>query len=68
MVQTFDISNLAFLSLSINSLKYLRSTTLGYKDIEIRKSEFVAKTQLLYTHTLEQQRLVESDLLRELVV
>ena len=27
------------LSLSINSLKYLRSTTLGYKDIEIRKSE-----------------------------
>jgi len=35
------------LSISINSLKYLRSTTLGYKDIEIKKSEFVAKTQLL---------------------
>ena len=29
-------------------MKYLRSTTLGYKDIEIRKSEFVAKTQFLY--------------------
>ena len=36
------------LSISINSLKYLRSTTLGYKDIEIRKSEIVAKTQFLY--------------------
>ena len=29
-------------------MKYLRSTTLGCKDIEIRKSEFVAKTQFLY--------------------
>ena len=37
------------LSISINSLKYLRSTALGYKDIEIRKSECVAKTQLLYS-------------------
>jgi len=39
--------------MSINSLKYLRSTTLGYKDIEIKKSEFVAKTQLfrLFTDT-----------------
>jgi len=45
-VQTFDISNLDYLSISINSLKYLRSTTLGYKDMEIKKSEFVAKTQL----------------------
>ena len=35
------------LSISINSLKYHRSTKLGYKDIEIRKSEFVAKTQFL---------------------
>ena len=35
------------LSISINSLKYLRSTTLGYKDIVIRKSEFVAKIQFL---------------------
>ena len=43
MVQTFNISNLDFLSISINSLKYLRSTALGYKDIEIRKSEFVEK-------------------------
>ena len=44
MVQTINISNYS----NINSLKYLRSTTLGYKDIEIRKSEFVANTQLLY--------------------
>ena len=29
-------------------MKYLRSTTLVYNDIEIRKSEFVAKTQFLY--------------------
>jgi len=36
------------LKISINSLKYLRSTTLGYKDIEIRKSEFVAKTLFLF--------------------
>ncbi len=47
MVQTFDISNLGYFVISINSLKHLRSMTLDYKDIEIRKSEFVAKTQLL---------------------
>ena len=47
MVQTFDIQTYIILSISINSLKYLRSTTLGYKDIEIRKSDFVTKTQLL---------------------
>ena len=35
-------------SISINRLKNVRSKTLGYKDMEIRKSEFVAKTQLLY--------------------
>ena len=29
-------------------MKYLRSTTLVYNDLEIRKSEFVAKTQFLY--------------------
>ena len=29
-------------------LKYLRSTTLGCKDIEIIKSEFVTQTQFLY--------------------
>jgi len=29
-------------------LKYLRSATFGSKDIVIRKSEFVAKTQFLY--------------------
>ena len=33
-------------------MKYLRPTTLGYKDIKIRKSEFVAKTQLLYLFNL----------------
>ena len=43
MVHTFNIANLDYFILSINSLKYLRSTTLDYKDIEIRKSEFVAK-------------------------
>ena len=42
MVHTFNIANLDYFILSINSLKYLRSTTLDYKDIEIRKSEFVA--------------------------
>ena len=29
-------------------MKYLRSTTLGCKDIGIRKSEYVSKTQFLY--------------------
>ena len=29
-------------------MKYLRSTTLGCKDIRIRKSEFVTKTQFPY--------------------
>ena len=32
----------------IDSLKYLRSPTLKGKDIGIRKSEFVTKTQFLY--------------------
>ena len=36
-----------FLSNKIYSLKYQRSTTLGSKDIGIRKPEFVAKTQFL---------------------
>ena len=31
----------------IHSLKYLRSTTLEFKDIGFRKAEFVAKTQFL---------------------
>ena len=30
------------------SLKYQRFMTLGFKDIGIRRSEFVAKNQLLY--------------------
>ena len=36
----------------IHGLKYLRSTTLCCKDIEIRKLEFVTKTQFLYTTSL----------------
>ena len=32
----------------IHSLKYLRYATFGFKDIVIRKLEFVAKTQFLY--------------------
>ena len=36
----------------IHSLKYLRSATFGSKDIVIRKSEFVAKTQFLLRHTM----------------
>ena len=43
---------LIILSISINNLKYLRSKTLGYKDIEIRKSEFVAKIQFLKPRSL----------------
>ena len=31
----------------IDSLKYRRSMTLGFKDIEIRKSQFEAKTHFL---------------------
>ena len=31
-----------------HSLKYLRSTTLGFKDKEIIKSQFVTKTQFLW--------------------
>ena len=38
---------LIFQSYRINSWKYLRSTTLGGQDIEIRIFEFVAKTQFL---------------------
>ena len=35
----------------IHSLKYLRFTTVGCKDIRIRKYEFVTKTQFLYPVT-----------------
>ena len=40
----FDVAN-RFVKFSIHSLKYQRSTTLGYKDI--RQSEFVTKIQFL---------------------
>ena len=36
-------------SKTIHGLKYLGSKKLGCKDIEIRKFEFVAKTQFLYS-------------------
>ena len=39
-------------SKKIHSLKYLRSATFGSKDIVIRKSKFVAKTQFLSIHKL----------------
>jgi len=38
----------------IHSLKYLRSTTLGCRDIRIRKSEFVSKTQFLWVLKMEE--------------
>ena len=38
----------------IHSLKYLRSATFGSKDIVIRKSEFVTKTQFFYRYREEQ--------------
>ena len=43
----FIFQTQTILSKSINSLKYLRFTTMGYKEIEIRKLEFVARAQLL---------------------
>ena len=41
---------LIFSSNRIHSLKYLRFTAFDYKDIEIRKSYFVTKTQFLYEY------------------
>ena len=38
-------------SARIHSLKYLASTTFGFKEMGILKSEFVAKTQFLYPVT-----------------
>ena len=35
-----------------HSLKYPRSTTLAFKDKEIKKSQFVTKTQFLYRKKL----------------
>ena len=39
-------------SARIQSLKIQRSMTFGCKDIGVRKSEFVAKTQFLYRMTV----------------
>ena len=53
-----DGVNLWFFKLKIirsdrnHSLKCLKSTLLGYIDIGIRKSEFVAKTQFLWLTNL----------------
>ena len=44
MVETFDTSSYDIRS---NIIQYLRFTTLGCKNIEIGKPEFVAKTQFL---------------------
>ena len=49
----FDISNLYFWSNKSHSLKFQRFTTLESKDIGIRKSEFVAKTQFLLWSLLQ---------------
>ena len=40
----------------MHSLKYKRSPILGYKDIGYRKSEFVAKSQLLSAIILIKQK------------
>ena len=36
----------------MHSLKYQRSTTLGCKDVRIKKSEFAAKTQFPFDNLL----------------
>ena len=41
MVYTFDISH------KIHSLKYQRFTTLGFKEMGMKKIEFVGKPQFL---------------------
>ena len=42
--------------LRVHNLKYVRSTTSGFKDIGITKSEYVAKTQLLWGKGLNELR------------
>ena len=39
----------------IHSLKYLWSTTLGFKDIRSRKSEFVTKNQFIINKLIHTQ-------------
>ena len=39
----------------IHSLKYLRSTTLDFRDIGVRKSEFVTKTQFLSKDIVQEE-------------
>ena len=52
-------------STRVHSLKYLRSTTLGYKDMGIRKSEFVTKTQFLCLYF---EKLIPSPSLLRLII
>ena len=42
-------------------MKYLRSATFGSKDIVIRKSEFVAKTQFLSFDKYVPKHLIKTD-------
>ena len=42
-----NLDNFIYAEFIVHSFKYLRSMTLGFKDIGIRKSEFVAKIQFL---------------------
>jgi len=51
-----DISNLDFLSHIMHSLKYIRPMTKCLKDIEISKSDFVAKPQFLWKRMLIKRR------------
>ena len=47
MAKPFDILNLGYMINENHTLKYLGSVILGWKDIEIRKSEIVVNTQFL---------------------
>ena len=47
-----------YVKLKILSLKYLRYTPIGCKDIGIRKSEFVTKTQFLCPLDININRLI----------
>ena len=47
MCRNLTFQTMTTVSSNNTSLKYQRFTTKGSKDIEIRKSEFVARTQLL---------------------
>ena len=52
MVQTFDISNLDYVINQNSMLEISKVTALGCKYIGIRKSEFVANTQIIFIREL----------------